>query len=176
LLAGSSGAPPFTYGALEVEAAPAARTLLSFAGAFDPEAWAFGWGAWQETRLVGSLLVERAGHAGLLHGPVVVLAAAGAVSAGSPAEAATAADSLNVAARLLADALDLAPRAGIDTLFARPQGLDRIWVRHGFIPVPEAELPQGLRGRPGAGLYGWRGGTALWSTAGRNAVPAGTDR
>jgi hypothetical protein len=40
-------------------------------------------------------------------------------------------------------------------------------VRLGFIPVPEAELPETLRGRPGIGLFGWRGGSALWSAAGR---------
>jgi len=28
-------------------------------------------------------------------------------------------------------------------------------------------LPKALRGRPGVGLFGWRGGTALWSAAGR---------
>ena len=70
---------------------------------------------------------------------------------------------------LLANALDGAGGQIIDTVFTRPQGLDRLWVRQGFIPVPESELPQALRGRPGLGLYGWRGGTALWSTAGRNS-------
>jgi hypothetical protein len=74
-----------------------------------------------------------------------------------------------VAARLLSLAMDeMAPR-GVDTLFARPQGLDRLWVRFGFIPVPEGELPGALRGRPGLGLYGWRGASALWSMAGRGA-------
>ena len=34
---------------------------------------------------------------------------------------------------------------GIDTVYTRPQGLDRIWVRSGFIPIPEAELPRGLQ-------------------------------
>jgi hypothetical protein len=45
-----------------------------------------------------------------------------------------------------------------------------VWVREGFIPVPEAELPRELQGRPGLGLFGWRGGTALWSTAGRGGA------
>jgi hypothetical protein len=36
-------------------------------------------------------------------------------------------------------------------------------VRFGFIPVPESTLPTDLAGRPGAGLYAWRGGTALWT-------------
>jgi hypothetical protein len=83
----------------------------------------------------------------------------------APAETA-----LEVAAELLASVLRHAEESGIDTVFTRPQGLDKIWVRYGFIPLPEAELPKGLRGRPGVGLYGWRGGTALWSAAGRNAA------
>jgi hypothetical protein len=36
-------------------------------------------------------------------------------------------------------------------------------VRFGFIPVPESTLPPALAGRPGAGLYAWRGGSALWT-------------
>jgi hypothetical protein len=48
-------------------------------------------------------------------------------------------------------------------IFTRPQGLDRVWIRFGFIPVPESTLPQGLAGRPGVGLYAWRGGSALWT-------------
>jgi hypothetical protein len=100
--------------------------------------------------------MERAGSTAMLHGPVVV------APPGTPSE-----DVLGVAADLTAEALALAPSAGIETVFARPQSLDRLWVRTGFIPVPEAELPRPLRGRPGLGLFGWRGGTALWSTAGR---------
>jgi len=53
--------------------------------------------------------------------------------------------------------------AGVRTVYARPQGLDRVWVRFGFIPVPESTLPAGLAGRPGAGLFAWRGGSALWT-------------
>ena len=52
---------------------------------------------------------------------------------------------------------------GAVTLFARPQSLDRVWVRFGFVPVPESTLPSELAGREGAGLYAWRGGSALWT-------------
>ncbi len=41
-------------------------------------------------------------------------------------------------------------------LFTRPQGLDRVWVRLGFVPMPQAFLPETLRGRPGSGLHVWR--------------------
>jgi len=51
----------------------------------------------------------------------------------------------------------------VETIFTRPIGLDRVWVRLGFIPVPETTLPSALSGRAGAGLYAWRGGTALWT-------------
>src|SRR5262245_62777996 len=94
----------------------------------------------------------------MLHGPVVV----------TPPEA-SGETAIEIAGHLVAQALDHAPHERIDTLFTRPQGLDRIWVRSGFIPVPEAELPSPLRNRPGLGLFGWRGGTALWSAAGRGA-------
>jgi hypothetical protein len=117
---------------------------------------AAGWGAWDGPTLVGAALLERAGEAGMLHGPVVVLPA--------PAEPERA---LDVAHGLVKRSLETAPAIGLTTVFARPQGLDRIWVREGFIPVPESELPQPLRGTPGAGLYGWRGGSALWSAADR---------
>lgn len=84
----------------------------------------------------------------MVHGPVVVEAE----------------DPVEIATQLLAAALSHIPAAGIETLFARPQGLDRVWVRFGFIPVPEADLPAAFKGRPGSGLYGWRGGSALWSS------------
>ncbi|HTI54807.1 MAG TPA: hypothetical protein VMC04_11280 [Verrucomicrobiae bacterium] len=136
----------------------AALELFRFAGAWSPPPAdvVAGWGAWEEDRLVGALLMERAGATAMLHGPVVVAPPA------TPAE-----DVLGVAGRLTAEALTHAASVGIETVFARPQSLDRVWVRAGFIPVPEAELPRPLRGRPGLGLFGWRGGTALWSTAGR---------
>jgi len=68
-----------------------------------------------------------------------------------------------VASQLVAAAIDHATALGAATLYTRPQGLDRVWVRFGFIPVPEVALPPALAGRPGAGLYAWRGGSALWS-------------
>ncbi len=83
----------------------------------------------------------------MIHGPVVVESE----------------EPLEVAARLLAAALPHVTAQRVETLFARPQGLDRVWVRFGFIPVPEADLPPPLKGRPGSGLYAWRGGSALWS-------------
>jgi hypothetical protein len=136
----------------------AALELFQFVGAWAPPPAAVhaGWGAWAEERLAGALLMERAGPAAMLHGPVVV----------APSGMATE-DVLGVAGELTTQALAHVGSAGIETIFARPQGLDRVWVRVGFIPVPEAELPRDLRGRPGLGLFGWRGGTALWSTAGR---------
>lgn len=142
-----------------------ALELFGFAGAWAPAAASVeaGWGAWDGSRLGGALLLERAGPSGLLHGPVMV-----APPIVSPE------DVLDAAERLLADALAHVGRVGIATVLARPQGLDRLWVRAGFIPVPEAELPRLLRGRPGVGLFGWRGGTALWSTAGRGAPRAST--
>jgi len=137
--------------------------LFRFAGAWapSPEQIVSGWGAWQGERVCGALLAERSGSCAMLHGPVVV------APADAPPEPA-----LVVATELLAGALRHAEGEGVDTLFTRPQGLDRIWVRHGFIPVPEAELPKALRRRPGVGLFGWRGGTALWSAAGRGAPRA----
>lgn len=136
----------------------AALELFRFVGAWAPPPGAVhaGWGAWADERLVGSLLMERGGPVAMLHGPVVV------APSGMAAE-----DVLGVAGELTTQALGHAGSVGIETIFARPQGLDRVWVRLGFIPVPEAELPRDLRGRPGLGLFGWRGGTALWSSAGR---------
>ena len=138
----------------------AVASLFRFAGAWTPdlESVAGGWGAWDGEALCGALLAERAGTSAMLHGPVVV------APSDAPADAA-----LEVADHLVADALAGAPADGIETIFTRPQGLDRIWVRSGFIPVPEVELPGPLRGRPGVGLFGWRGGTALWSSTGRGA-------
>ena len=143
-----------------------ALELFRFAGAWapPPEQIQLGWAAWEGERVHGALIVERVGSSAMLHGPVVV------APPDAPAETA-----LEVAGELLAGVLQHAEGAGIDTLFTRPQALDRIWVRHGFIPVPEAELPKALRGRPGVGLYGWRGGTALWSTAGRGTARSRAD-
>jgi hypothetical protein len=187
------------------------RALFGFVGAWAPPDSAVdsAWGAWAGDRLVGALLLEKSGSAGMLHGPVVVApgrevpaepepapsrkarrkvadadAPAAAPAAGTPAPAdallaanddlAAAEEAIDVAARLLADALEHAGKRGISTVFTRPQGLDPVWVRLGFIPVPEVELPRDLRSRPGLGLFAWRGGSALWSSAGRNAVPVGS--
>jgi len=137
-----------------------ALELFRFAGAWAPapERIERGWGAEDRERLCGAVVAERAGSFGMLHGPVVV-----AAPDASPE------DAFDVASELLQAALRHAPETGVDTVVARPQGLDRLWVRHGFIPVPEADLPPALRGRPGMGLFGWRGGTALWSAARRGA-------
>jgi hypothetical protein len=159
-----------SYRPLERPAEQAAA-LFRFAGAWAPSAPDAGWGAWDGERLVGAALIERVGATAMVHGPVVVAGEPGvpdAPSAGSSAPE-PGADPLEIAEQILADILAYAGSAGVDTVFTRPQGLDRLWVRSGFIPVPEVELPADLRGRPGAGLFGWRGGTALWSAAGRGA-------
>ena len=83
----------------------------------------------------------------MLHGPVVVATD----------------DPLEVATQLVAAALDHATALGVETVFSRPQGLDRVWVRFGFIPIPESALPEPLAAGPPVGLYAWRGGSALWS-------------
>jgi predicted N-acetyltransferase YhbS len=109
------------------------------------------WGAFQPTsdgeELVGAVVARPSGRCALLHGPVVV----------------TEREPLQIAAELVSAVLDHAVAAGAVTVFARPQGLDRIWVRFGFIPVPEGTLPDGLSALPGDGLYAWRGGSAVWS-------------
>ena len=135
--------------------AAAARALFDFAAVPWPAAPpALAWGAYaagaRGERLVGALVGEQ--HRGdvLLHGPVV-----------SSDEGAD--DLLEVAAQLVAATLDHAAALGVTTVFARPQGLDRVWVRFGFIPVPEGTLPAPLTGRAGVGLYAWRGGSALWT-------------
>ena len=135
-----------------------ARELFGFVGAWAPPDAdvATGWGAWEGETLVGAALLEGAGVAAMLHGPAI------AAPPGADPEPA-----LDAAAGLVGLALASMEAAKVETLFARPQGLDRVWVRLGFIPVPEAELPEALRGRPGIGLFGWRGGSALWSAAGR---------
>jgi hypothetical protein len=159
-LARSSTTGALAYRPLETPWAPALE-LFRFAGAWAPPPAdvSAGWGAWDGAHLAGALLMERAGSAAMLHGPVVV------APPGMAAE-----NVLGVAAELVAQALGAAAPAGIETVFARPQSLDRLWVRLGFIPIPEAELPRELSGRPGLGLFGWRGGTALWSSAGRGGA------
>jgi hypothetical protein len=121
------------------------RRLFDYAGAWAPLAAAgeLAWEAEAEGRLVGGVLAEREGAQAFAHGPVVV---------GPPAGV----EPLEVAAQLVAPLLEEATGAGLDTLFTRPQGLDRVWVRFGFVPVPEAALPARFRDRPGTGLHAWR--------------------
>jgi hypothetical protein len=129
-----------------------ARPLFDFTATPWPDraTWEFGWGAFQETTLVGAAVAERAQSTVFVYGPVVVI------------ERVIEQDPLEVAAQLVAAMLDHARALGVDTLFTRPQALDRVWVRFGFIPRPENALPETLAGRPGSGLYAWRGGSALW--------------
>ena len=129
-----------------------ARPLFDFAAVPWPAAEiALSWGAAAAVdggeRLVGAVVAERDGPAMLLHGPVVVVEK----------------EPLEIASQLLAAVLDHASATGVVTVFTRPQSLDRVWVRFGFIPVPESTLPPALAGREGAGLYAWRGGSALWT-------------
>jgi hypothetical protein len=134
--------------------AAVARRLFDFAAVSWPEggAPAFAWGAYVAgaggEQLVGAVVAEPAERAVMLAGPVV---------------AADREDALEIAAQLVAAALDHAGALGAETIFARPQGLDRIWIRYGFLPVPEGALPAALAGRERVGLYAWRGGTALWT-------------
>ena len=131
-----------------------ARALFDFAAMAWPERLALAWGAFvargDGERLVGAIVAERHAGAVMLHGPVV------AAEDGPD-------DPLEAAAQLVAAAMDHATALGGVTLYTRPQGLDRVWVRFGFIPVPEVALPAALTGRPGVGLYAWRGGSALWT-------------
>ena len=137
-----------------------ARVLFDYAATSWPERPALAWGAWMADdggeRLVGAVAAERHVTTAMLHGPVVVTEQLGRRD-GEPA------DPLEIAGQLLGAAIDHATALGAATLYARPQGLDRVWVRFGFIPVPEVALPPALAGRPGAGLYAWRGGSALWT-------------
>jgi hypothetical protein len=132
-----------------------ARPLFDFAALPWPDdaRVTFSWGAFaardgerSRERLAGALVAEAAQRSPMLHGPVVV----------------DIDDPLEIAAQLVAAGVDHAAALGVETLFARPQGLDRIWIRFGFIPVPESTLPAPLVERPGVGLYAWRGGSALW--------------
>jgi hypothetical protein len=119
--------------------------LFQFAGAFapDPDPDEVAWEAEAAGRTMGGVLCERRGAHAFVHGPVVVEPPAGT-------------EPLEVAAQLVAPLIDVARALPLDTLFTRPQGLDRVWVRLGFVPMPEAFLPATLRGRPGSGLHVWR--------------------
>jgi hypothetical protein len=156
-LARSNGWDGLAFRTLD-EPGAAAQELFGFVGAWAPPAADIekGWGAWQGETLVGAVVLERSGGTAMLYGPVIT-----APPDADPEPA------LDAAVGLVTLALTSMEAAKVETVFARPQGLDRVWVRLGFIPVPEAELPEGLRGRPGIGLFGWRGGSALWSAAGR---------
>ncbi len=132
-------------------------------------AWgAFGPGAGGES-LVGALVAERAATTALVHIMVGRVERPGRETselqnqeiAADPLE--IAADPLEIAAQLVAAAIDHASALGVKTVYARPQGLDRVWTRYGFMPVPEVALPAALAGRAGVGLYAWRGNTALWT-------------
>jgi hypothetical protein len=154
-----------------------ARAMFDFAAVPWPEPLALAWGAWTAgadgERLIGAIAGERHGSAAMLHGPVVVTDIAGSGVPRSANESPTVGrvsaptdlpiDPLEIAGQLLGAALDHATALGATTIYARPQGLDRVWVRFGFIPVPEVALPAALAGRPGVGLYAWRGGSALWT-------------
>jgi hypothetical protein len=168
------------------------RALFDFAAIAWPERVAFAWGAYRsgagDERLIGAVAAERHTTAVMLHGPVVHTGAASPTvgreivpprgdsptvgreivppRGDSPTvgrEGAPTANPIDVAAQLVAAALDHATALGARTIYVRPQGLDRVWVRFGFIPVPEVALPPALAGRPGVGLYAWRGGSALWT-------------
>jgi hypothetical protein len=138
-----------------------ARSLFDFAALAWPTGAgpAFAWGAFLGSpggeRLAGALVAERHERAVLVHGPVVRVQDEPVAREGE--------DPMEIAAQLVAAAIDHASALGADTVYARPQGLDRVWVRFGFIPVPESTLPAALAGRPGAGLFAWRGGSALWT-------------
>src|SRR5260370_8421337 len=90
----------------------------------------------------------------------MLLGPARAGTAGADTESA-----VEAAAQLVEQALVHAAAAKIDTVFVRPQGLDRVWVRLGFIPLPEPELTESFRGQPGIGLFGWRPASALLKPA-----------
>jgi len=137
-----------------------ARSLFDFAAIRWPEQVAFAWGAWRAgdagEQLIGAIAAERHRTTAMLHGPVIDTRIERTSTTDPP-------DPLEIAAQLVAAAMDHATALGAATLYTRPHGLDRVWVRLGFIPVPEVALPAALPGRPGAGLYAWRGGTALWT-------------
>ena len=144
-----------------------ARALFDFAAVPWPEPVAFAWGAFLAgpggERLIGALAAERHATTAMLVGPVIGPGADSPTVGREGAPTANPTDPIEVASQLVAAAIDHATALGAATLYTRPQGLDRVWVRFGFIPVPEVALPPALAGRPGAGLYAWRGGSALWS-------------
>lgn len=127
-----------------------ARSLFDFAAFPWPPTGnpLLAWGAFEPAgALGGAVVAETPGRVALLHGPVVV----------------TEREALELANQLIGAIVDHVTAAGAHTIFARPQGLDRLWVRFGFIPVPEGTLPAALTSRGSDGLYAWRGGSAVWS-------------
>ena len=126
---------------------------------------AFAWGAFVTTptgdTLVGALVTERATTTVMVY--VVVRVERPGRETSEIQTRHVGSDPLEVAAQLVAAAIDHATALGVKTIYARPQGLDRVWIRYGFMPVPEVALPAALAGRAGIGLYAWRGNSALWT-------------
>ena len=126
---------------------------------------AFAWGAYApgadgET-LVAALVAERAATTAVFY--VLVRVERPGRETSNILGADVGHDPLEIAAQLVAAAIDHASALGVKTIYARPQGLDRVWIRYGFMPVPEVALPAALAGRAGIGLYAWRGNSALWT-------------
>jgi hypothetical protein len=129
--------------------------MLAFAwGAFAPEAGG--------ESLVGALVAERAATTAMLYLVVGRVERPGRETSEIQNKDIVA-NPLEIAAQLVAAAIDHASALGVKTIYARPQGLDRVWIRYGFMPVPEVALPAALAGRAGLGLYAWRGNSALWT-------------
>ena len=127
---------------------------------------AFAWGAFapaaEGEELVAALVAERAATTAFVYIVVGRVERPGReTSETQKRDIAT--HPLEIAAQLVAAAIDHATALGVKTIYARPQGLDRVWIRYGFMPVPEVALPAALAGRAGIGLYAWRGNSALWT-------------
>src|SRR5439155_20106977 len=117
--------------------AGAVRRLFQYAGAFTPvlRPEELAWEAEVGERLVGGAVVERQGAHGMIHGPVVV----------EPPEGT---EPLEVAAQLVAALIAEATAAGLDSIYARPPGPDRVWVRAGFVPCPKRPCRTGSEAAP----------------------------
>ena len=127
---------------------------------------AFAWGAFAPApggeTLMGALVAERAATTAMLYLVVGRVERPGRETSEIQNKDIVA-NPLEIAAQLVAAAIDHACALGVKTIYARPQGLDRVWIRYGFMPVPEVALPAALAGRAGVGLYAWRGNSALWT-------------
>ena len=147
--------------------AATARPHFDFAAVPWPESamLAFAWGAFVTTAagetLVAALVAERAATTVMVY--VVVRVERPGRETSEIQKPVVGTDPLEIAAQLVAAAIDHASALGVKTIYARPQGLDRVWIRYGFMPVPEVALPAALAGRAGIGLYAWRGNSALWT-------------